>query len=411
MLLSVVHIKRYCNAALLSVLCCFCLSANAQFFSLKNPKSTQTVHFRLIRNLVVIKLNINGKGPYNFVLDTGVGFMLITEPSLVDSIEVSSRHILKIHGFGVGNDFEAYITNPLTINIPGLVSNDVSAALFKKDNFGLSDYAGIPIHGLLGYEFFNRLAVKIDFADSTIKVSLPEHMRYFKRAEKIPMVIEDRKPYINTNVTFANGDEKQSKLIVDLGAGHCLSMENLKNKNDLQKNYIYADLGMGINGSISGTLSRIREIELGKYKLKDIVSAFPDNDTSRQSVPRDGNIGIGLLKKFNLIFDYPNNALYLKPGSGYKNRDEHDMSGLTYYTAHKEEQHIIIDKVAPGSAANTAGLLKDDEIMMINFYSAANLSLQQIDELFKSGDGRPFVLLIYRNKNYLTIHLRLKRRV
>lgn len=111
--------------------------------------------------------------------------MLITEPSLVDSIEVNKKRMVKIHGFGTGNDFEAYITNPLTVDIHGLVSNDVSAALFKKDNFGLSDYAGIPIHGLLGYEFFSRFAVKIDFADSTIKVSLPQHMRYFRKAETI----------------------------------------------------------------------------------------------------------------------------------------------------------------------------------------------------------------------------------
>lgn len=337
--------------------------------------------------------------------------MLITEPSLVDSIEVNKKRMVKIHGFGTGNDFEAYITNPLTVDIHGLVSNDVSAALFKKDNFGLSDYAGIPIHGLLGYEFFSRFAVKIDFADSTIKVSLPQHMRYFRKAEKISMVVEGRKPYITTKVTFANGDEKLSKLIVDLGAGHCLSMENLQNKNVLQTNYIYADLGMGINGSISGTLSRIREVELGKYKLKDIVSAFPDKDTISLSVHRDGNIGIGLLKKFNLIFDYPNNALYLKPGSEFKSRDENDMSGLTYYTAHDDDQHIIIDKVAPGSAASAAGLLKGDEIMMINFYSAANLSLQQVDDLFKSRDGRPFLLLIYRNNNYITVHMTLKRRV
>lgn len=411
MLLSVIHIKRYCNAALLSVLCFFCLSANAQFFSLKNPNGSQTIPFKLVRNLVVIKLKINNKGPYNFVLDTGVGYMLITEPSLVDSVEVSSKRMVKIHGFGEGNDFEAYITNTLKVDIPGLISNNVSAALFKKDNFGLSDYAGIPIHGLLGYEFFSHLAVKISFPDSTIKVSLPGHMRYYRKAEKIRMSVEDRKPYITANVTFANGFEKQSKLIIDLGAGHCLSMENLDNKNKLQYNFINADLGMGINGRISGTLSRIKEINIGKYKLKDVITAFPDKDTTKQTVPRDGNIGIGLLKKFNVIFDYPNNMLYLKSASGFKRRDEHDMSGLTYYTVHDKAQHIIIDKVEPSSAGSTAGLLKGDEIMMINLYSVVDLSLQQIDDLFKSRDGRPFVLLIYRNNNYLTIHLTLKRRV
>jgi hypothetical protein len=371
----------------------------------------ETIPFQLVRNLIVVKLKINNHGPYNFVLDTGVGYMLITEPSLIDSIGIVSKRPLKKQGFGEGNDFEAYVTNPLKIDLHGVVSNNVNAAIFKEDNFGLSAYAGETIHGLLGYEFFNKLAVKIDFVDTTLVVSDPVDMRYYRRAAKIPLTIEDRKPYLTSKVTFADGTEKQTKLIVDLGAGHFISFENLKDKNKLQKKFIGANLGVGINGLISGDLSRIKEVQLDKYKVKNVIAAFPNDDKNPKAVPRDGNLGIGLLKKFNVIFDYPNNMLYLKPGVEFKRHDEHDMTGLTYYTFKDDYVHVVIDKVEPGSAGSDAGLQKGDEIDMININSVANMSLQQIDDLFRSRDGRPFFLLIFRDKKYIPVHLTLKRRV
>jgi hypothetical protein len=407
------NIKCYCIAALTGVLCFFCLAANAQYFTLDGGRS-KTIPFELVRNLIVIKVNINNKGPYNFALDTGVGFMLITDPTLLDSINIPNKRSIKVNGFGDGPGFEAYLTPPLKVDIDGLISNNVSAAIFKKDAFGLSNYSGRPIHGLMGYEFFSRLAVKISFTDSTMRVSLPQNMRFYRRATKIPISIEDKKPYFTTKVVFADGSEKQSKLIVDLGAGHFISMENIANKATIQKRFINANLGMGINGLISGTLSRIKEVELGNYKVKNVIAAFPEDEerTSALTVPRDGNLGIGLLKKFDLIIDYPDSVIYLKPGPNYRKTEEHDMSGLVYFADVLDDlQHIIIYQVDPGSAGEAAGLQPDDEIVAINFKPVSPLSMQQIDELFRSSDGRFLILGIFRNKKYLNVMLTLKRRI
>lgn len=369
------------------------------------------IPFKLIRNLIVIQLKINNKGPFNFILDTGAGMMLITEPSLVDSINIANKRTIKISGFGEGDNYEAYITSPLNIEIPGLVSYGVNTAILKKDHFGLSGYAGIPIHGLLGYEFFNHLAVKINFTDSTLTVAQPRNMRFYKRAARIPITVEEHKPYMQAKVIYANGTAKDSKLIIDLGAGHPISLENVKNKNVLQKKFVSANLGMGLQGLISGSISRIKEIDLGKYKIKDVIVSFPNEDDRVVVIPRDGNLGIAMLKKFNVIFDYTDNALYLKPNYDFKTRFEHDMSGLSYYAGGNDYSHIVIDKVEPGSPADEVGLKKDDEITNINFKPANKISLQQIDEIFKSQNDRTVLLEIYRDKKYFKVLLTLKSRI
>jgi hypothetical protein len=136
--------------------------------------------------MIVIKLNINNKGPFNFILDTGVGLMIVTDPKLIDSINVTHKRTIKLSGLGEGDAYEAFVTPPLNIAIPGLTSNNVSAAILKTDVFNLSGYIGLPIHGLLGYEFFSSLAVKINFTDSVINVCYPKDIKPFKKAKRYP---------------------------------------------------------------------------------------------------------------------------------------------------------------------------------------------------------------------------------
>ncbi|MDB5011681.1 MAG: hypothetical protein JWQ06_2470 [Mucilaginibacter sp.] len=402
-----------CRRAIwLSCLLCGCfISANAQYFSLDSNRKRMVIPFRFIRNLVIIKLNINNTGPFNFILDTGVGQMLITEPSLVDSINLASKRTVIITGFGEGEDQEAYITTPLTIGIKGMKSHYVSAAILKKDIFGLSAYAGMRIHGLLGYEFFSRLVVKINFSDSLITVYRPGKIKGFKKGSKIPLTIEGNRAYIQTVITCNDGTKKLSKLIIDIGAGHAVSLENITDKNIFSKTLIKGNLGVGLKGLISGYIGRIEEIDIGKYKLNNVVTSFPeDNFTKSLNVARDGNLGMEVLKKFMVILDYTDSVMYLKSSVGYNAPFEHDMSGLEYYATGNNFSHVIIDRVEPGSAGEEAGLQKDDEIMAINFRPVASMSLEQIDEIFRSRNNRTILLDIYHDQKY-TMVITLKRRI
>src|SRR5476649_1356667 len=171
-------------------------SAKAQSFDITGHSKRVKIPFRLVRNLVVIQLKINNKGPFNFIMDTGAGIMIITDPLLIDSVNIPSQRTLKLTGCGKNEDYDAFITSVLKVDIPGLTSNNIAAAILKRDHFGLSNFTGIPIHGLLGYEFFSNLAVKVDFSDSTITVYRPKDERLFKKGEKLPITIEDHKPYI-----------------------------------------------------------------------------------------------------------------------------------------------------------------------------------------------------------------------
>jgi len=361
---------------------------------------------------LIIKVNINGKGPFNFILDSGVGLMLITDPKLVDSINISNKRTIKIAGLGKGEDYEAYITSVLKVDIPGLISYDVGAAILKTDHFGLSNFAGMPISGLLGYEFFSNLAVKIDFSDSTLTVSKPKDVRFFKQGNKIPLHIENRKAYVHAKVTFPSGVKVNEKLIFDLGAGHPMSLENIIKKQGLPQKFIAANLGVGLTGPIQGFLSRVSELEIGKFKIKNVITSFPIyKEEMSNEEHRDGNLGVGILKRFALIVDYPDSALYLRPGPAVNGPFEHDMSGLEYFREGDDFNHVVISRVEVGSPADEVGLEPGDEIIAINFIAVSKMTLEEIDGMFKSQPDRNLLLEIVHDKKVDNIIITLRRRI
>jgi hypothetical protein len=404
---------KCCDVCLLLMLCLSFRYSYAQHFEIGDNHKRATIPFKIIRDMIIVKIMINDKGPYNFVLDTGVGLMIITQPNLIDSLNIKNKRLIKITGLGTGEDLDAYVTSGLKINIgDNINSTDMSAAIFTKDHFGLENYAGIPIYGLVGYEFFNSFAVKVSFTDTLITVGLPKDIRPFRKSYKLPLTIEDHKPYITANLLLGNGKPMDAKLIVDLGAGHPILLENLVDKNNgLPDKFISGNLGMGINGPISGYLSRIDEVNLGKYKLKNVIASFPDYELKKEddiTVKRDGNLGIDILKRFNMIIDYQSGALYLKPNSNFNTSFEHDMSGLEYYADGKDLKHIIISRVERGSAGDEIGLQKG---VSVNFKPVEKMGIEEIDNMFRSRTDRTLLLEIFRDNRYDKVVLTLRRRI
>jgi hypothetical protein len=396
---------------LIALLCCAIQFANAQYFTINSNKQKVNIPFKMMRNTVVVSMSINNKGPFNFILDTGVGLMIITDYSLLDTLKLTQRRTIKLNGLGDGDASEAIVTPPLDIQIDGLISNGVSAAILKSDLFDLSGHVGMPIHGLLGYEFFNGLCVNINFNDSLITAYRPKDFKPFRKSQKIPITIEDHKPYLQAYVTMPDGSRVLNKFVIDLGAGHPISLENMIKKYGLPKNAIQANLGVALNGPISGYLSRVKAVEVGKYKLQNVITSFPSADyVPRAAVQRDGNLGMDILKKFNIGLDYINGLMYVKPSNTFKAPFEHDMTGIEYYLAGTDLTRVIVSRISPNSPADDIGMLKGDEILSINFKPVAKMTTEEIDNYFKTS-GKTLLLEIFHDGRQDRVVITLRRQL
>lgn len=404
----------------LKLLCClFCLSILAHSsiaqFRLEKRGKTELIEFKFIKNLIIFPLYINSKGPFNFILDTGVGILLLTDPLLKDSLHLHTSRNITITGFGEGRDVKAGITSELNIKINNVISGNIQAAILEKDAFDLSSYTGMPVHGILGFEFFNSFIVGINYEAKTIKVYKPETWYIPKKGFAVPIIIEVFKPYVQCTIS-PNGKVLEGKMLIDTGSGHPVWLEKHDNKpiEPPEKN-INANLGVGLNGDIYGRIARLKGIKLSKYDIKDIVAAFPDTGESNSKVlvDRVGSIGTPLLKRFNVVFDYSRETMYLKPNSMFKQPFEHDMSGIEIAFYPPEYKRAYVARVEPRSAAEDCGLQINDEILSINFKPINEWNLEDLYELFHSKEGRGIALTIAapNAKKVELVVLTLKKRI
>ncbi|RZK50609.1 MAG: PDZ domain-containing protein [Pedobacter sp.] len=389
-------------------------SVSAQYFNLEPGLKKNSVYFKSIKNLIIVPLMINQKGPYNFLLDTGVGHMVILDTTLLNNERLNQLKEVEVRGYGEGDVITGYISTNISASIGKATMNKIPTVILKEDIFNLSPYLGISIHGILGNYFFDSFTVKINYPNNKLTFINP---RYFKGSswEKIPITMIDQKPYIQAAVSIANQKTLNAKLLVDCGASHALSMESLnQSPYPIPEPNFEANLGVGLNGLINGKIGRVEQLQLGKIKINDVLTSFPNFEdigakTSKSN--RNGNLGANILNKFHVIYDYPNSAMYLKKNSNFITPTEHDMSGLEVIVEHDDYLRFFVNRVESNSPAQKAGILPGDEILSINFKHIGEYSLEEIVSLLKSENGRTVIFELHRNNRIFAKLLSLKKRI
>lgn len=393
---------------------CTVFSAPAQQFYFKGNRQKDAISFLLVKNLVIIPLYLNEKGPFNFILDTGVSPLIITEPSLIDSLQLKPSRSMKISGLGKGSEIEALVSNDVSVKLGKAYMDNIQTAILKKDILGLSNYVGMKIYGLIGFYFFNSFIVELKYSSKKLLFRTPASGIRTK-GERIPMEIISNKPYINLSIESPEHGQLEVKTLVDNGASHAISLERLNDQPfPVPKTSIMANLGVGMSGPIDGSIGRLTALKIGNFTLKNVLASYPRYDDVAAKVllaNRNGNLGADILSRFNIVFDYEDNSIYLKKGGLFNRPFEHDMSGIELYMQDDKTPHYFVGRVEPDSPAEKAGVMTDDEIISINFQPASSLKLNDIDNLFKSADGKTIILTIYRNKELIVTSFKLKQRI
>lgn len=402
------------RSLLLVVMIVFTLKGNAQVFKFSGNKKKQEIQFQLIKNLIVIPIYINGVGPYNFLLDTGVAQTIITDTTFLANLNLKKYNQVKIQGYGFGEEIDAIFTRDITATIGKATILNVPTAIFKRDVFDLSSYLGIRVYGIIGFYLFNSFVVKINYSSNQITLYDPS-TTIRRKGIKIPMQILSGKPYIKAEITTDSLPKTEVDLLVDNGSSHPMLLESyLQKPFPLPKTTIPANLGVGINGIVNGSLGRINKLKIADFSFDEVLAGFPEFNNKRiplEGQSRNGSLGADVLRHFVVTFDYPHEAMYLKKSNSFKNKFEHDMSGLEIYMIHERGNHFFIGRIEEGSPAEEIGLQMNDEIISIDLQAITSLSLSDLNELMKDRDGKKMILEVVRKKIRLFVMLKLKRRI
>jgi hypothetical protein len=218
-------------------------------------------------------------------------------------------------------------------------------------------------------------------------------------------------PYVEISAKMVNGSNVSITVPVDLGASHPISLNSDSHAGiEAPKGAIETVLGRGLSGPVKGQVGRIAALDLGGYELSNVIAMFP---VSRHQHPqgmdsRNGNLGNGVLERFNVTFDYEHDRMLLEPNGRYREPFEFDMSGIVFQQ--DDERGVWIESILPDSPAEEAGLRPKDVILSVDGIDAAEVGYHAIRELLRT-DGASMTILYRRGKKEREVKLELRRLV
>lgn len=419
-------------------------------FKFSTDKKKISIPFQLANNLIIVPVELNGV-KLNFLLDTGVEKTILFSLEEIDSVHFHNVEKIKIRGLGSGKSIDAFhaMNNKLELTDFIDVSHELYIIMDQDVNF--SSHLGIPVHGILGYHFFKDHFIEINY--KTKKITIYKEKSSFPKSklrvyDEIPISIELDKPYINVFIGL-NSKKENVKLLVDTGGSDAIWLfEDEKIK--CPENYFDDFLGSGFSGDVFGKRSRIESMVLGKSEISFPTISFP-NQKSIQFVNlvegRNGSVGSEILKRFNVLFDYANNKMYIKKNSDFSNPFNYNMSGmevqhgglqwvkeeielktsLVESNSSKTEINLLdntaksvkyqfslkpkyeVTSVRKMSPADLAGIKKGDIIQKLNGNNAFKYTLHDIIYLMQSEEGKVIKLELERNGVIIKTKFQLKK--
>lgn len=386
------------------------LAAQNLGFVLTDKQTKVSIPIQICNNLVVVPVVLNGRLPLKFILDTGVRTTILTEKAFSDFLHLSYARKYSIAGPGGQKLIDAYVANNVTIDMMGVHGEGHAMLVLDQDYLELRNYLGTDVHGILGYEVFSRFIVEIDYERKMLTLMLPERFKPRKRYQQLNMKVEDTKPYLITQIAMNDSVKLMAKLLVDTGASHGLMLDS--GSDSLLKvppKHIKSIIGRGLGGVITGQIARINSIQLGNYKVSRVIVNFPDPNSyidtlkNNRNIFRNGSIGGEILSRFTIVFDFPKEKMYFRRNVNFKKEFHYSLSGLTIKATGERLRNYEVTDVREKSAAAGALIEVGDEILKFNGESAADLTLDQTDDILNSRPGRRVVLEILRDGKKLKV--------
>lgn len=373
-------------------------------------KETQ-IPFKEVNNLIIVSVLLDDLIPLNFLIDTGVRTAILTDRFYSDLLSINYDRKLSIRGAGNLLQVEAYVASNVGFSLSDVQARGQSMLVLQDDYLQLSAQLGTPVHGILGYDFFQHFVVKIDYEAQLISLYDPTKFKRPRGYDYFPLTIEDTKPYITCELIDIEGKEKiPVKLMLDTGASHALLLhqEDTCSRFSLPDKTIYGLLGRGLVGDVVGYIGRVHHLRLSnKYRFNDVLTSYPEQNTYKYSAEqgnRDGTIGGELLQRFTVIFDYKNQAFYLDRNKRYNQPFIYSKTGLTFTAEGKELTTFRVVQVRENSPAEEAGIEVGDILMKLNGTRAKNLTLMKINDKLRGRDGKKIRLRMKRGEEeYQTI--------
>lgn len=378
-------------------------SASAQEMYWEKPaKFITSFPFKQLNGgVILIKARFNNQADtFNFILDTGSGGISL------DSTTAANYNIHHVPSgryiYGIAGVRKVDYAPHQSLRFPGLTVDSLD--FYINDYEVLTSVYGIKIDGIIGYSFFSRYLVKVNFDSLKISVFNPGYISYPSRGILLHPEFQGL-PFFP--VTMKDSKRFTEKYFFDTGAGLCflISSQFEEDSSVLTRRRKPVEIQVqGMGGKKRMRLTLIKEVQIGNYKFRKVPTYLFNDEYNVLAYPqRCGLVGDDIFRRFNLIINYPKKEIHLIPNSHFHDPFDYSYTGMTMYSI---DGQVFIDDIVKGSPAYKAGLQNGDAVMGINNNFSGNLETYK-NLLQRTGSRMP--ILIMRNNNPFLINLKIGR--
>jgi hypothetical protein len=338
---------------------------------------------------------INGAVTKDLILDSGAADLFVSE-SKAKTLNLISQ--------------SAKIPN-ISWSLGALTLQDRNSAVLSNPEVdGLEQYFGRRISGIVGYELFEQLVVELDFQRHILRFHRPQTYRYSGNGQRIPLIIEGDRAYVNSTITPYGYPARAGKLMIDLGSNAALSLTAscgfdqqliAAAPRTLRRNLIT------IKGVSEIVLGRVQQVQIGSMQIQQPIAIFGKTET--EDCDRlNGKLGYQILRQFKVILDYPHHQLILEPTTAAKAPTyDYDLSGLWLEAIGSQLNQYRVGAVTKNTPAAKAGVQIGDEVIQVNDKAVSSLTLVQVRQKLRQA-GQTVNLRLVRNIKTVNVRLALQ---
>ncbi|WP_258097883.1 aspartyl protease family protein [Marinoscillum pacificum] len=341
--------------------------------------------FELFGDHIFISVSVDDSDPVDFIFDTGDGL------SVLDT-DIAKKLNLKPDHQSTKTSAQGSISGSLIahnkIEINDVKLDDIE--LYTTELSHLEQTIGRNIDGIIGYDLLKNYVVKIDYEDMKIKLYNQDGYQNTGNGEKFSFKLIHYIPTIQASVTLNNGESYTEDFFLNTGAGTTLDFNTpFAQKHDViaktGDHYSYPVAGLEDNETMHYE-GRIQNFSIGTFNIDQLPIGISQAEHGIQHNKKvAGIVGNGVLKHFNITFDYSKNEVYLESNKNFEKPYLVNASGINLQF-NKERTKLLIHRVFEGSPAEIAGIKVDAQLLAVDGQVVESMKLPEIRAALKQAN-------------------------
>ena len=374
------NIKGYLIAAmvLLATACANSTAKNQQTEE-KQPIPEGAVEMKYNRH-AYFKVMLRDSIPAWMIFDTGSNNLLIDSTFYASTFgEGKNLGRAMLGGAGNGHELTTLDASGWSYSVGEELHTEQMAIIMN-----LRKILGDGADGLFGLPFMHGKRVEFNYAGGYMRFLAAEEKIgedftaiQCKRLDNIERII------IPLSVTFSDGYTLDGNFLMDTGMPDELSLNSatanrLKAEGHLANaRRMKFEVG-GIGGSRTDNYLTTKQITIGGKSINNIRITYSENEKGSLADSRyDGLVGNALFARFDVIIDFVNWVIYLRPNKNF-DKPQPNFYSMAFTP---NGDHWKVNALLEGGNAERAGLRQGDRIEAINGIKASDSNKSALQSL------------------------------